>query len=146
MDAHGEPDQRVGRPPDAAALVDVTAECFAGYREWAPEGWNPPRGGEADLLEDRLAQPGYWCWMAEAGGEAVGYVVLRPALTTGDDPQPIPGLAHIWHLFVRPARHRRGGTAGVRGGAALDAAGPAPNATRRTSTWRCWSTRRPLVR
>jgi ribosomal protein S18 acetylase RimI-like enzyme len=101
MDAHQEPDQRVGKPPDAAALAAVTIEAFATYREWAPDGWSPqgaPGEHEAGLLHERLSLPGYWCRMAEAGGEAIGYVVLRPS----------DGLGHIWHLFVRPAWWGRG--------------------------------------
>ena len=105
MDAGPLPDYRVGKPQDAAALARVTIEAFATYGEWAPAGWQPvdePGRHEAELLAERLALPGYRCFIAEADGEPVGYVVLRPAVTTGDDPQPIPGLAHVWHLFVKP--------------------------------------------
>jgi GNAT superfamily N-acetyltransferase len=106
MDARPQPDYRVGTPPDAAALATVTLAAFATYHEWASPTWSPagpPGEHEARLLAKRLSLPGYWCLMAEVSGEAVGYVVMRPAVTTGDDPQPIPGLAHIWHLFVKPA-------------------------------------------
>lgn len=106
MDARQPPDQRVGEPQDAAALAAVTLDAFETYREWTPENWNPPGvpgEHEAALLAERLALPDYWCRFEESGGEAVGYVVLRDAVTTGNDPRPIPGLAHIWHLFVRPA-------------------------------------------
>jgi GNAT superfamily N-acetyltransferase len=111
MDAHLEPDQRVGKPRDAAALAAVLLEAFSTYREWAPEGWKPhgtPGQLEAELIFERLGLPGYWCRLAEVADQAVGYVVLRPAMTYGDAPEPIPGLGHIWHLFVRPAWWGRG--------------------------------------
>jgi GNAT superfamily N-acetyltransferase len=111
MDAHPGPDQRVGRPPDAAALASVLLEAFATYREWAPDGWKPhgtPGELEAQLIFERLGLPGYWCRLAEVDGEAVGYVVLRQSLTDGEPREPIPGLGHIWHLFVRPAWWGRG--------------------------------------
>jgi ribosomal protein S18 acetylase RimI-like enzyme len=111
MEAHLEPDQRVGKPPDAAALASVLLEAFATYREWAPKGWKPhgtPGELEAQLIFERLGLPGYWCRIAETADEAVGYIVLRPATTYGDAPEPIPGLGHIWHLFVRPAWWGRG--------------------------------------
>ena len=111
MDAGPLPDYRVGKPQDAAALARVTIEAFATYREWASPGWQPldqPGRHEADLLAERLALPEYRSFVAEVGVEPVGYVVLRPAVTTGGDPQPIPGLAHIWHLFVKPGWWGRG--------------------------------------
>jgi GNAT superfamily N-acetyltransferase len=105
MDARPQPDYRVGEPQDAAALADVTLAAFDTYREWTPDGWSPAgRAGEreTELLAERLSLPNYWCLMAESGGEAAGYVMAHPAVTDGDDPQPIPGLAHIWLLFVTP--------------------------------------------
>ena len=106
MDGHPAPDQRVGRPQDAAALTRVLAEAFESYADWAPRGWSPRIAlAEAQTwqFEERLRQPGYWALVAEASEEAVGYVVLRQALTIEKPRQPIPGAGHIWHLFVRPA-------------------------------------------
>jgi GNAT superfamily N-acetyltransferase len=120
MEAHLEPDQRIGGPPDAAALASVLLEAFSTYREWAPAGWKPhgtPGELEAQLIFERLAEPSYWCCLAEVAGEAVGYVVLRPALASPEPREPIPGLGHIWHLFVRPAWWGRGVAASL-----LDAA------------------------
>jgi ribosomal protein S18 acetylase RimI-like enzyme len=105
MEVHPEPDQRVGRPPDAAALTSVLVEAFETYREWAPENWSPdgnPGERGARLLPERLAAPGYWCLISESGGQAVGYVILREAVTLDDAAEPMPGLGHLWHLFVRP--------------------------------------------
>jgi hypothetical protein len=56
MEVHPEPDQRVGRPPDAAALTSVLVEAFETYREWAPENWSPdgnPGERESRLLPER---------------------------------------------------------------------------------------------
>lgn len=106
MRARPQPDHRVGMPQDAAALAAVTFQAFATYWDWAPAGWSPagrPGAHEAELLAERLARPGYWCLFEESDGEPVGYVVLRPAVTTGENPAPIAGLGHLWHLFVRPA-------------------------------------------
>jgi GNAT superfamily N-acetyltransferase len=111
MDAGPLPEYRVGKPQDAAALARVTIEAFATYREWAPPDWQPaedPGRRQAEELAQRLTLPEYRSFIAEAAGQPVGYVVVRPAVTTGDDPQPIPGLAHIWHLFVRPEWWGRG--------------------------------------
>jgi GNAT superfamily N-acetyltransferase len=106
MDARPQPDYRVGEPRDAAALAAVALEAFATYCDWAPDAWSPagkPGAHEAELLGERLALPGYWCLFGEFEGQPVAYVVLRPAVTTGDNPEPIRGLGHLWHLFVRSA-------------------------------------------
>ena len=106
MDDRPQPEHRVGEPPDAAALHSVLVEAFATYRHWVPEGWSPGMDlADRDgwRIAERLGEPGYWCLIAESGGEAVGYVVLRPAVTQEEPPEPIPGLAHVWHIFVRPA-------------------------------------------
>jgi GNAT superfamily N-acetyltransferase len=106
MDARPLPDQRVGEPPDAAALAAVALEAFGTYWDWAPDDWTPagrPGEHEAQLLAERLALRGYWCLFEEVEGEPVGYVVLRQAVTTGENPEPIAGLGHLWHLFVRSA-------------------------------------------
>ncbi len=106
MDSHPAPDQRVGRPQDAAALTSVLAEAFETYRDWAPEGWSPriELGNQEEwAFSERLGRSEYWGLLAEADGWAVGYIVLRQALTIEEPRQPIPGAGHIWHLFVRPA-------------------------------------------
>ena len=51
--------------------------------------------------------------VSESVGEAVGYVVLRPAVTREEPPEPIAGLAHVWHMFVRPAWWGSGVAAGL---------------------------------
>ncbi len=104
MDVDPEPDQRVGKPPDAAALAAVLIEGFESYRAWAPEGWSPVAGhGVARQIAERLAEPDYWCLLAEADGQAVGYVVIRQSRTLDEQRVPLPGVAHLWHLFVRTA-------------------------------------------
>jgi GNAT superfamily N-acetyltransferase len=75
---------------------------FAGYTAFAPRGWEPPSSEiEAIGINDRLAQPEAWCVIAHDGVEVAGHV----ALIAGRDPrgarEPIPGLAHLWMLFIR---------------------------------------------
>jgi GNAT superfamily N-acetyltransferase len=108
MEARGAVKFREGGSADAGALSLVLAEASETYAEWTPAGWSPAvpmEVQEAEHLAARLADPRSWCLVAEDGGDPVAYVVLRPALTSGEEHQrePIPGLAHLWHLFVRPA-------------------------------------------
>jgi GNAT superfamily N-acetyltransferase len=106
MEAHQQPDYRVGKPPDAAALASVVFDAVATYFDWNPPGWRPGVAldkREAQRVSERLGEPGYWCLIAEAGGQAIGYTIMRPGVEREEPHEPIPGLAHIWHLFVRPA-------------------------------------------
>lgn len=106
MDDRPAPDQRAGRPQDAAVLASVLAEAFETYRDWAPEGWNPlVELGDQQVwgFRERLSLPDYWALIAEVDGGAVAYVVLRQGLTIAEPRQQVPGAGHIWHLFVRPA-------------------------------------------
>jgi GNAT superfamily N-acetyltransferase len=106
MEARHSPDQRKAEPQDAAALISVLEEASSTYAEWAPAGW---RGSGAlpatqrDELPERLTRRDWWGRVAEAGGEAVGYVIVGPAVRDKDRETPIPGMLHLWHLFVRPA-------------------------------------------
>jgi GNAT superfamily N-acetyltransferase len=89
---------------DAETLARTVHEGFSGYVEFAPRGWEPPPVlPELARMRERLAQPDAWCMLAESGGEAAGHVALLAARTREEPPAPIPGLAHLWMLFVRRA-------------------------------------------
>jgi GNAT superfamily N-acetyltransferase len=111
MDDHPTPDQRIGRPQDAAAMIAVLEDATASYSEWAPAGWTPDLSladSERKLIPDRLALPGCWSRVAESDGQMVGYVILRPAVEPETPDRLIRGLVHLYHLFVRSAWWGRG--------------------------------------
>ena len=92
---------RDATPADAEALAGVLADCFEGYRAFAPPGWSPPPP-ERELagLKARLGQPWLFCQLAVDGGEVAGHVGVVPS-EQARWPESAPGLAHLWQLFVR---------------------------------------------
>jgi GNAT superfamily N-acetyltransferase len=88
---------RPGLPADADLLTTLAGEAST----WHPSADQERR--ERERLRARLADPDVWCQVAEDGGNAVGYVVLTPAWTREEPRERIPGLGHLWHLFVLPA-------------------------------------------
>jgi GNAT superfamily N-acetyltransferase len=58
-----------------------------------------------------LAEPGTWALIAFADAEPAGHVAFYPARERGTDGMPgnwrvrplVPGVAHLWQLFVLPA-------------------------------------------
>jgi GNAT superfamily N-acetyltransferase len=79
---------------DAPALAETVRQGFEGYREWAPPGWDPPPP-QLHLIgiRERLVRPDAWCELALAGGAPAGH---GASLDSG-----LPGLGHLWMLFVR---------------------------------------------
>jgi GNAT superfamily N-acetyltransferase len=90
------------RPATADDIPQVAANVAAGFdsfREFAPAGWEPPpvSPDEGPWLRERT-----WCMVGDEHGGVVAHVLFGPALTPEDDGRrPIPGLAHLYHLFVR---------------------------------------------
>jgi GNAT superfamily N-acetyltransferase len=86
---------------DADAIARVVADAFAGYRSFAPAGWEPPTAedeighGVAPLLVD----PDAWCVVAERDGGVVAHSAFQPARTSVE-PIDQEGLAHLRALFV----------------------------------------------
>ena len=75
---------------------------FETYRPFAPAGWDPPPAAvERSRIADRLPLPDAWCRIAEAGGEPAGHVAILAARERTEARRPIPGVAHLWMLFVR---------------------------------------------
>jgi GNAT superfamily N-acetyltransferase len=88
---------------DAPAIARLVADAFATYADWAPPDWSPA-GVEEQMravLEEWLDRPATWNRVARSDEELAGYVSLRPAYTYDEPREPIAGLAHLWHLFVR---------------------------------------------
>ena len=100
MDSGPHVTYRPGGPADAPALARVLAESFETYREWAGDDWAPRTKNEEALLAERLGWDDAWCLVAEAAGRPVAYVAILHARTFEEPRTPIPGLAHLWHLFV----------------------------------------------
>ncbi len=91
---------RPGGPADYAEIARTIELGFESYRAFAPDAWEPP-AGEDERLRERLGDDDVWCQIADAGDEMAGHVALMPAAAHGEWPEPDPGLAHLWMLFVR---------------------------------------------
>src|SRR5688500_16158413 len=90
--------------PDLAPEMGKTVRLgMESYLEWSPPGWEvPTEEFEIQHVAERLRQGELWGAVALLGGEHAGHVAGTPARTRDDARAPIPGLAHLWHLFVRP--------------------------------------------
>jgi GNAT superfamily N-acetyltransferase len=102
---------RRGTVADVDLLAAIVQAGFDSYREFAPSEWRPP-----DVAADRerraevFAAPTTWVLIALSQGVPVGHVAFLPARVpstgrsrTGATAQAaIPGLAHLWQLFVLP--------------------------------------------
>jgi GNAT superfamily N-acetyltransferase len=92
---------REAEPADGAVIARVVADAFAGYRSFAPEGWEPPTAedemehGVPPLLGDADA----WCVVAEREGRVVAHSAFQPARTS-IEPVDEGNLAHLKALFV----------------------------------------------
>jgi GNAT superfamily N-acetyltransferase len=93
---------RLAGPDDADEIARTLVLAFESYRAFAPETWEPPLPEDHGVRE-LLSDPAVWCQIAESGGEPAGHVALMPAAIHGGWPEPDPGLAHLWQLFVREA-------------------------------------------
>jgi GNAT superfamily N-acetyltransferase len=134
---------RHATPEDLEAVAAVVHAADATFRDWAPEGWEPPalalvRSSWAGRLADGPARGTLVA--CEADGGVVGVTSWRPSGT--------PGVAHLAALFVDPGHWRAGvGTALLHAAtAAMAATGaararlvtPAASPARRFYTARGW--------
>jgi RimJ/RimL family protein N-acetyltransferase len=95
-------DLRPIRLDDAAAIAETTRQGFESFREWAPSTYHPP----PDVLEERqiregLVRPDVWGLIAHEGDAVAGHVLISQARERTEPPVPIPGLCHLWQLFIR---------------------------------------------
>ncbi len=88
---------------DAEAIAETVQLGFASFRGWAGAAFDPPpRLLELTRIREGLARPSTWALLALSGGEPAGHVAVTQARAR-EEPRPdIPGLAHLWMLFVRP--------------------------------------------
>jgi GNAT superfamily N-acetyltransferase len=87
---------------DVPVLAETVRLGFERYRAFASRGWEPPPPViERARIADRLPLEDAWCVLAEAGGEPAGHVAILAAREREGDRPPIPGVAHLWMLFVR---------------------------------------------
>jgi GNAT superfamily N-acetyltransferase len=104
-------------PADLDALLDNVAAGFNSYVEFAPAGWQPlDVHARRDWEADGLSDPATWALLALADGAPVGHVAFLPARErSAEQPRAgwqmrpvVPGLAHLWQLFVLPGWWGRG--------------------------------------
>ena len=89
---------------DVPAMLETIREGFATYTAFAPRGWAPPEEPiERAGMVERLPKPDTWCAIAFAGGEPAGHVAIHQAREWDEARTPIPGLGHLWMLFIREA-------------------------------------------
>jgi GNAT superfamily N-acetyltransferase len=93
---------RSATPADVPVLSETVRQGFEGYRSFLPPGWAPPAEEfEQARITDRLALEDTWCRIAFDGAEPAGHVAFLAAREQTGDRPIIPGLAHLWMLFVR---------------------------------------------
>jgi GNAT superfamily N-acetyltransferase len=87
---------------DVPALSETVRQGFEGYRAFLPRGWEPPTEEfEVARITERLGLDDTWCQIAFDGSAVAGHVAFLAAREQTDDRPIIPGLAHLWMLFIR---------------------------------------------
>lgn len=104
-------DTRRARLDDLDALLANVQAGFDSYVAFAPPGWQAPEvAADRHRAGELLADPTTWALFALAAGNPIGHVAFvpgreRPAGGAGATwrTRPlVPGLAHLWQLFVLP--------------------------------------------
>jgi len=98
-------------PEDAQAAHEVTMAGFRTYYAFAPMGWQPPADMGAEGAARRLAREGAYGVVAVDAGAVVGFAAYEPAREEGDEGFTgplIPGLAHVWAVFVAESHWGQG--------------------------------------
>lgn len=110
-------DTRRARLDDLDALLANVQAGFDSYVAFAPPGWQAPEvAADRHRAGELLADPTTWALFALAAGNPIGHVAFvpgreRPAGGAGATwrTRPlVPGLAHLWQLFVLPEWWGRG--------------------------------------
>ncbi|MDX6707458.1 MAG: hypothetical protein QOI48_3304 [Solirubrobacteraceae bacterium] len=96
-------EMRAATVDDAAAITRLVHGCMRTYRAFMGDDWEPPapEDQQADL-EQRLGGVGVRTRVAVAaqGEEFAAICGWMPARTEDEPRDPVPGLAHLWMLFV----------------------------------------------
>ena len=93
---------RLATEADASAIRRLAEEGLATYSEFTP-GWTRPKQFDEDNAErgrTLLADPEFFCLIAEAGRTPIAHVGFAPGREDRGHGPPIAGLAHLWQLFV----------------------------------------------
>jgi GNAT superfamily N-acetyltransferase len=99
---------------DLDVLIGDVQAGFDSYTEFAPLGWLPPEVSADDTrTAEILIDADTWALLAMAGADPVGHIAFTPARRRAagepwDSSPSIPGLAHLWQLFVLPPWWGRG--------------------------------------
>lgn len=91
---------RPAGPQDAAAAHAVARAGMSTYTAFAGPGWTPP-ADTPEMIAARLARG--WGVLAEHRGEAVGFGAAEAAREQSRAGALVPGLAHVWAIFVAEA-------------------------------------------
>lgn len=102
---------------DLDALLANVQAGFDSYAAFAPVGWQTPSvSADRDRSAELLADPATWTLIVLADGDPAGHVAFFPARersaggarSTWKARSVVPGLAHLWQLFVLPEWWGRG--------------------------------------
>jgi len=103
---------------DVDTLLNDVQAGLDSYAEFAPPGWQPPDVSvNRELSAGFLRDPQTWALLALEGADPVGHVAFFPGRERRLRDQPpgnwqsrrvVPGLAHLWQLFVLPGWWGRG--------------------------------------
>ena len=94
---------RAATVEDAEAIAETVQLGFDSFRAWAGPDFDPPPAVlELQRTREGLARPSTWAVLALSDGEPAGHVALTQAREREEPRADIPGLAHLWQLFVRP--------------------------------------------
>jgi len=99
---------------DLDVLVADVQAGFDSYVDFTPRGWAPPDVfADTTAMAETLADRDTWAVLALSESEPVGHIAIIPARQrTPGQPRAtsptIPGLAHLWQLFVLPDWWGRG--------------------------------------
>jgi ribosomal protein S18 acetylase RimI-like enzyme len=95
-------DLRPVEPRHATSLAEIFRAGFASFVDFAPEGWAPPDGLEGPAeFERAIERPDVWGRVVGDEPRLAGYVMICPATVKRGSDELVPGLGHLWMLFIR---------------------------------------------
>lgn len=98
---------------DIPAIARLVVAAQATHRDWAGPVAVPGEAEEELEWDVRFARASAWIAVAEddeveGGSGPIGVVAFAQATVSEVDRTPLPGVAHVSSVFVRPDRWRRG--------------------------------------